>query len=258
MGSQLTEDERKFLDPAEAKRAWDAALVRVPGAQGGVIETTVAALEDGSLVPDKAYPVVVWMHGCSGFWSGTYDRINWLAQNGFAVFAPRSPARAFYPASCDTDTFESGLYRPTLRIRHLDVDYALSQISQLDWANQDQLFLAGLSEGAATTTTYKDDSVEGGYLKARLAEAWTCHSGWREYVGIEAPKDQAILTLVADSDPWYTAPYHQGDCARFMEQDNGSQSIVIDYAPARHLHELWEQAEIRELMLNFLLEQINR
>lgn len=248
--------EQPHQDPLELARTWRAAMVSVPDGLGGVVETTTSALESGAMQIEGLYPVVIWMHGCNGFWSGTSYRLNWLARNGFVAVAPLSLARSFYPRSCNLDTFESGLYRPTLTMRQYDAGYAIQQVRKFSWADQGNLFLAGLSEGGAVATTYASQTEPGANLKARIAEAWGCHAGWREYEGINASPDEAVLTLLADRDPWYTADFHQGDCGEFMSQENGSLSFVVDYAPTRYMHELWEQPEIQEIILDFLLRQL--
>ena len=244
--------------PRELERTWRAAMVRVPDGVGGVIETDVDALESGAVVPDRTYPVVIWMHGCLGFWGGTAFRLDWLARNGFVAIAPNSFARAFYPRSCDPETHTAGLYRPTLGMRQHDAGHAIGRVARFPWADRDNLFLAGLSEGAAVATTYVDREVPAGRLKARVAEAWGCHAGWEEFAGINAPATEPVLALVADRDPWYAADHHRGHCGAFMDGDNGSLSFVVDYEPTRHGHELLERPEIREIVLSFLLERVGR
>ena len=253
--------------PAELERTWRAARVRVPDGAGGAVATDVDALESGAVVPGGAsgdapggggWPVVVWMHGCAGFWSGTDDRLDWLAGHGFVAIAPSSLAREVYPRSCDLETRRSGLHRPTLAMRQRDAGHAVRRARALPWADPDNVFLAGLSEGAAVATTYVDPDPPAGRLKARVAESWGCHSGWEEYAGIRAPAGEPVLALVADLDPWYAAPWHRGDCGAFMGADDGSLSVVVDHEPARRRHELWELPEIRELVLSFLLTEVRR
>jgi len=150
-------------------------------------------------------------------------RMNWLARNGFAVIAPSSFARAFYPESCNLETRESGLYRPTLGLRQNDADYAIEQARIFPWV-----------------------------VKARVAESWTCHSGWDEFIGINAPENEPVLSLLADDDPWYTSEFHKGSCEEFMSVTNGSFSFVVDYPPLRHQHELMENSDVREIVLDLL------
>ena len=66
-----------WADPAEMERTWQAALVRIPTSRGSFVSTTIAKLERGALSPEGVWPTVIYMHGCTGFWSGTKspDRI---------------------------------------------------------------------------------------------------------------------------------------------------------------------------------------
>jgi len=63
---------------------------------------------------------------------------------------------------------------------------------------------------------------------------------------------------VADRDPWYQSSFHQGDCGKFMNLNNGSLSFVVDYEPLRNRHELWEDPAIQEIIRTFLLDQLER
>ena len=222
------------VETAELERTWRAARVRVPDGAGGIVAASVDELESGAVVPGAArhgtdgpgrWPVVVWMHGCAGHWDGTDERLDWLATNGFVAIAPSSLARDFYPPSCDLAARRSGLYRPTLRMRQRDAGHAIRRARAFEWADGDNVFLAGLSEGAAVATTYVDPDPPAGRLRARVAESWGCHSGWAEYAGIGAPAGEAVLSLVADRDPWYTAPWHRGDCGDV--HDGGRRQPVL-------------------------------
>ena len=109
-----------WSDSAEMERAWQAALVRIPKSGGGYVSTTIAEFEEGGISPEGVWPTVIYMHGCTGIWSGTKTRINFLARNGYAVVAPASFARLKYPQSCRPDTHQGGLYRPTFKMRQYD------------------------------------------------------------------------------------------------------------------------------------------
>ena len=116
-----------WSDPAEMERTWQAALVRIPKSRGSYVSTTIAELQDGAYSPVGVWPTVIYMHGCTGFWSGTEARIKFLARNGYAVVAPASFARLKYPQSCRPETHQGGMYRPTLKMRQNDAGYAISK-----------------------------------------------------------------------------------------------------------------------------------
>ena len=109
-----------WSDPAELERAWLAARVRIPDPDGGYVSTTMKELNGRSRDIAGTWPTVIYLHGCTGAWSGTYTRINFLARNGYAVIAPVSFARQKYPRSCNPERHQGGLYRATLYMRQND------------------------------------------------------------------------------------------------------------------------------------------
>jgi hypothetical protein len=86
-------------DSTEIARSWNAAIVRIPTGSGRSKPGTVAALAN-DIDAHRTYPTVIYLHGCSGVWQGTKDRIKFYADNGFLVIAPVSFARLKYPKSC--------------------------------------------------------------------------------------------------------------------------------------------------------------
>ena len=85
-----------------------------------------------------------------------------------------------------------------------------------------------------------------------LIEGWTCHAGWSEYRGLNAPDDQPVLSLLARDDPWFKADYLRGECGRFMRPDNGSRAVVFNQPELRAGHCLLHAPEPREHVLTFL------
>lgn len=245
-----------WTDPREIARTWNAALVRIPRAnRGEVVRSTMRVLALPKNGSSQRWPTVIYLHGCSGVWSGTYRRIDALAANGFAVIAPVSLARKKYPKSCDTTRHRGGLYRPTLRMRQIDAGHAIARARQLDWVDPDNLFLVGLSQGAITAATFhsKDPAMK---VNARVLEGWTCHAGWEEYRGIGAPRSEPVLALVAKFDPWFQNQWNRGDCGPFLDPTNGSRSIVFDQGKLSKRHELFEDPRVQRLVIEFLKEHV--
>ena len=240
-----------WSDPAEMERAWQAALVRIPKSGGGYVSTTIAELQEGHISPEGVWPTVIYMHGCTGIWSGTKTRINLLARNGYAVVAPASFARLKYPQSCRPDTNQGGLYRPTLKMRQNDAGYAIAKAKTFPWVDKSNVFLMGLSQGGITTATFSSSRREHS-LRARIVEGWTCHAGWTEYAGINAPESEPVLTLVGAKDPWFRNHWNQGSCGRFLSKSNGSRSVVYSKGRLSTRHELLEAREVQQTVLDFL------
>ena len=246
-----------WSDPAEMERAWQAALVRIPKSGGRYVSTTIAELQEGRISPEGAWPTVIYMHGCTGIWSGTKSRINFLARNGYAVVAPASFARLKYPQSCHPDTNQGGLYRPTLKMRQNDAGYAIAKAKTLPWVDKSNVFLMGLSQGGITTATFSSSRGEHS-LRARIVEGWTCHAGWTEYAGTNAPESEPVLTLVGAKDPWFRNYWNQGSCGRFLSKSNGSRSVVYSKGRLSTRHELLEAREVQQTVLDFLSSHRSR
>lgn len=246
-----------WSDPAEMERTWLAARVRIPRPNGGYINTTMKELNSGSRTITGTWPTVIYLHGCTGVWSGTYTRINFLARNGYAVIAPVSFARQKYPKSCDAERHQGGFYRSTLLMRQNDAGYAIAKAKTLPWVDRNNVFLMGLSQGGITTATFFSASLEKS-LRARIVEGWTCHAGWVEYKGINAPDNEPVLTLVGSKDPWFQNVWTKGDCTKFIEPSNGSRSVVYSTGYLSTRHELLESREVQETVLEFLEQHRSR
>ena len=239
------------------ERTWLAALVRIPRPNGGYVNTTMRELNSGTLAVSGRWPTVIYLHGCTGVWIGTYTRINFLARNGYAVIAPVSFARQKYPKSCDAQRHQGGFYRSTLLMRQNDAGYAIARAKTLPWVDRDNVFLMGLSQGGITTATFFSTSPEKS-LRARIVEGWTCHAGWVEYKGINAPASEPVLTLVGSKDPWFQNVWTKGDCTKFIEPSNGSRSVVYSTGYLSTRHELLESSEVQDTVLEFLAQHRSR
>ena len=238
-----------WSSPDELGRTWQASLVRLPH-NHKVFAGQISDLPPEGLSVEKQLPTVIYLHGCSGIWWGTYIRLDFFAENGFAVIAPASFARAKYPKSCDPATKRAGLYRETLKMRQYDALNAIKNAKQLDWVDARNIFLVGFSEGGITSATVSTDLDSG--VNARVIEGWTCHAEWSEYRGINASSSEPVLALVADQDPWFQNPWTRGSCGRYMNSDNGSRSVVYSTGPLMSKHSLLDDPDVQNLVLEFL------
>ncbi len=241
-----------WSDPTEMERTWQAALVRIP-TQSGTIKSNIKSLESDAVEITESYPTVIYLHGCSGIWPGTIRRINFLADNNFAVIATASFARKKYAKSCDPATKTGGLYPAVLMMRQNDTGYAIEKARSLSWVDPNNVFLMGLSQGGITTATFYSDKISR-QVNARVIEGWTCHGSYTQ-TGIRAPETEPILSLVAENDPWF-GPYNKGECGDFMSKTNGSRSVIYREWPLSSRHELMESSEVKEITLKFLHEHL--
>jgi len=248
--------EQHWDDPRELERTWRAAIVRVPDGPGRSRQVTTEDLETQATGIGRRLPTIIYLHGCSGIWSGTHQRTRFLADNGYLVIAPASLARKVYPRSCNEETQEAGLFRGTLRLRRNDAGHAIEKARRLSFVDDDNIVLMGFSEGALTAVKFAPQN-DRQRVAARIAESWTCHAGWPEYKGIAAPDTEPVLALVGEQDPWYQDQWTKGDCTPFLNSQNGSKSIVYRKGPLAKKHGLLEFDSARREVLHFLKENLN-
>jgi len=237
-------------DPADLERTWESARVYAPAdTPPGFDETTGGGL--ATFLPSSdADPgaVILYAHGCDGLSRITDVTGRFLAQAGYLVIAPDSFARETKPTSCDPASHRGGLHRAVLGWRHAEMQNAARHIAGLPALAELPLILMGHSEGAITVAT-----VTGLPSAARIVEGWTCHAGWPEYRGLNAPEGAPVLALVGENDPWFKSPVLTGDCGAFLDDTGGSRSIVYrapDYRAGRHW--LSGDRDVQDEILDFI------
>ena len=239
-----------WADPEELDRTWRAALIKLPE-KHQEIPSDLTDPTSVKVSPNlKRLPTIIYLHGCSGIWSGTHARMDAFQRGGFAVIAPVSLARNKYPQSCDLVKKVGGFYRSVLKMRQFDALHAIREARKLNWVDPDNIFLVGFSEGAIVSATLSAESDQP--LRARVVEGWTCHAGWSEYRGLNSTINEPVLTLVAKGDPWFQNYWTKGDCTEFINKENGSRSVVYDQGPLRYKHSLLDSGVVQQLVISFL------
>jgi acetyl esterase/lipase len=94
---------------------------------------------------DTKAPAVVYLHGRSGMIRGDVDYRLIVLQEGFAVFEPDAYARPGH--SYDNST---------LKKRIEELAYAIDQIRELPWVDQDRIVLMGFSEGGRAVKSWSE------------------------------------------------------------------------------------------------------
>jgi len=213
-------------------RTFEDAVLVFPPAGGGrpaVVRFADAATRGlAAAAPPGGYPVVLYLHGCTGF--GGTAALEEMARAGFLVVAPDSFARRFRPPQCTPSTLSGGRNIYVFDFRLTEIAYAVDRLRGLAWADADRLLLLGESEGGLAAALYRGDDFRG-----RAILQWTCQGA--PYVrGLAAPPGEPVLAIVRGGDPWYDparTPGQRGDCGSFLAGRPASESLVLG-TDARH------------------------
>lgn len=159
--------------------------------------------------PGTHWPVVVFLHGCSGYSHYTTTVAEYYLALGAIVVAPNSMNRPGRVAMCGNGSMA---YRTNLRKQ--EAEYALQQLSTFAWVDPQRIFLAGQSEGGNAVAAYS-----GGGFAAHIITGTNCrHNGG----AVSAPARTPVLAIKGGDD----TTYPEGKCS-VGRTIGGSNSIVI-------------------------------
>lgn len=220
----------------DVKKSWDGAKVYVPGYSG---ETT-----PDKIAVDKPFPVVIYVHGCSGI---TNENVSWgkyFRDLGYIAVLPDSMARRT-ELNCDPKTKKSGAFPKAHAMRLEEIRYAYDQVKKSSWANGKNVFLMGHSEGGVAAARTKLAGFSG-----IIITGWRCsHSKNQNFDGIFAPIDTPILTLEWSRDDWQNEAT-KGSCSdKFGERTKARQVLFPGSG-----HNVFDQTAAKEAVADFLKE----
>jgi poly(3-hydroxybutyrate) depolymerase len=154
---------------------------------------------------DKVWPVVVYLHGCSGIAPG--HGMRWgehLSKMGFITILPDSYARPNRQSNCNSTQRQVGFNPRVHDWRQEEITYAIEQLMKSSWVDKENIFLFGHSEGgfAVSQSRHKEP-------KGNIISGWTC-TGFRP--GVHSPKNIPVLAVAWNEDPWFYRTKEQGRC----------------------------------------------
>lgn len=216
------------LDPSHS---WKSAQVHVPG---NWFQKTVDTVE-----VNKPLPVVVYLHGCAGIREHAAGWASYLKKLGYIVVIPDSFALPNRPSNCDPRTYRYVRNINVNVLRPAEAEYALKQLQSMPWADKNNIFLMGHSEGGLGASlvkeTFKGVIVSGNYCR------------W----GISSPLHVPILAIEHEKDPWF--PWSQFHCVDKWGERNGATQIVIKGTG----HNTSGIKEAEKAVMNFLNRLVN-
>jgi dienelactone hydrolase len=231
---------------------WSGARVAMPGQQG---TATLRGLNFRQTLPAGAqprrYPVILYLHGCTGMGRMEKEFGESLAARGFVFIAPDSMARRYRPLQCDPKRQTGGKNLFVFDFRMAEISYALNQLRNEAWVDWNNLFLMGGSEGGVAAALYRGDE-----FRARVIFQWTCH-GAALVRGMAGPGQAPVLAIVNRGDPWYQpdkTAQQSGDCGKFIESRPGSSSLVLQ---RQGVHSVLDLASVRRAIQEFLAQNLS-
>lgn len=229
------------FDIEGVEKSYDNAHVFVPG---NFFKTS-----PGNVDVKQKYPVVIYLHGCTGITSQDYHWAKFISDLGYIVVQPDNLARPNSKVVCDprTSTSQRGVTAGiTLMQRQQEIKYALNQIKTSSWADTSNIFLMGHSQGGVSVALNKINDFKG-----LIISGWTCThpiSG-----GIKSDKSIPVLAMAFDKDPWYYGKDSQGRC---IDQADGRVNFTqIDLYGA--YHSTIQEPQAQRAVVKFLKENTN-
>ncbi len=228
-------------DSEGVEKSYNQADVYVPG---NLFKTTPSNID-----VTKKYPVVIYLHGCTGTANHDSQWGKYIADLGYIVVQPNTLARPNTKVICNPQTHSSEPGIATgkaLMFRQQEIRYALKQVQQSTWADTSNIFLMGHSQGGVSTALNKINDFKG-----LVISGWTCTNSVTG--GIKSANNIPVLAMAYDNDPWRKSTESSGRC--------------IDSAPGRvnitqldlhgNYHGTVDNPKAREFLKVFLKEYTN-
>jgi dienelactone hydrolase len=191
------------LDPSYS---WKSAQVYVPGAW---FQKTVDNVQI-----DHPKPVIIYLHGCAGIRNHDQDWPSFLKRLGFIVVIPDSYALPGRPMNCDPNTHRRMRNIDTMSLRPLEAEFALSQVKKMPWADKNNIFLMGHSEGGMGASRVKEEGFKG-----------IIFSGFNCRWGVSAERNVPLLAIEHETDPWFK--HNSRHCKDNWEERNDANQIIL-------------------------------
>jgi dienelactone hydrolase len=223
---------------SDVKKSWDAARVYVPGTRSHTTPDKIKV--------EKPLPVVIYIHGCTGLTNESYSWGEYIKELGAIAFLPDSFAWRS-ESNCDPKTKKSGAFLKAHAMRQEEIRFALEQVKMSPWADANNVFLMGHSEGGVAAARTRLAGFSG-----IIISGWRCtHTKNPGFDGIFAPLETPVLTLEWARDDWQNDAT-KGSCSdKFGERKNARQVIFPGNG-----HNVYEQSGAREAVAQFLKENL--
>lgn len=226
----------------DVELSWEKALVFIPGNDKA---TTV-----DSINLSKPHPVIVYLHGCTGI--AEWHDAGWgkaMAAEGAVFIVLDSFARPGRLSNCDPNRKTgTNVFPRAHEYRQQEIAYAHEQLQKMPWADKNNLFLMGHSEGGTAVAIYPKPGFRG-----HIISAWTCVARWDNGLdGIKSSKEVPILVIAANKDVWRAGNWNtEGRCAA---RADGYKLKQVDLDGS--VHATLNYPEAKPAVINFFKENL--
>jgi dienelactone hydrolase len=201
-------------------------------------------MKDLKFVNGKKAPVVVYMHGSGQaidragdhpILKWKYGYAEWMTQAGYIFVAPDSYGMENRPSFSSPVPKEA--YEQVHDIRQAEITQAARSLVNASFANTDEIYLLGVSEGAMAAARY-----HGKEFKGRLVVSWGCEPGYfTDYAKVRASSKSPFLNVMGQRDFYFgkDAPYstqynNSGNCANHLSLGGYKNAKVVIYPDTGH------------------------
>jgi poly(3-hydroxybutyrate) depolymerase len=224
----------------DVSKAWESAQVHVP--------SNFFVKNVNNVKVDAPLPVVIFLHGCGGINDHEIRWATFLKSKNFIVVLPNSFAIPNRQTNCTSTLPNRMVWRvPVDHLRPAEAEYALSKIKELEWADKNNIFLMGFSEGGMAAHNAKEDGFAG-----IIMSGFPC--ALRN--PIKSHFSTPTLVLNWEIDPDFIrndGSYQQCSDKPYWQWRTNSTEILLEGKGHFNAHE----PKAREAVLNFLIENKN-
>lgn len=202
-----------------------------------------------NVILEKKHPVVILMHGCTGI---TQEERSWashITKLGYIVVMPDSFARPGRVSNCNAiDKKSSWAFPMADKYRQEEIAYTLERLQSVSWADSQNIFLMGHSEGGRASAL----AAHSGF-KGKIISGWTCTHIFGDWHGINGSKDTPMLAVAYLNDPWRGGAMNQARCIDQAVEIRSFTQVDLDgWGHATS----WDN-KAKEAVRNFLVKNLN-
>ena len=195
---------------------------------------------------EQPFPVVVYLHGCTGITSHDSAWAKYISKLGFIVVLPNSMARQWRESNCDGRLAKITNKFPLAHVyRQQEIELAWNRLQSYNWVMKDKIFLMGHSEGGVAVATTTSDKYKG-----QIISGWGCtDKKYSSFNGIKSPKHIPVLAIADRNDFWHKGTIWQGQCSD--QADSRLDFTQIDMKAGGE-HSTYQYSEARMAVSSFL------